>query len=283
MTSRTKHCARCLETKPVTEFPRNVNMVSGFDSWCHDCRREYARDYHSARRNGHANSSPYTYNIATALKHGEPLEYSRSVCEHVAWYMQRKIVEFEKTHGIEAPPHMTAILGIAKSMAAEHPIRRRAGQTTVRQTYEIVCVRCGNQFEARGPKAQYCDVCRIVHRKEASAEWRHSPAIRARRNLAKRQKREREKLARGPLMIDCQRCGIKIEAKSRKRKYCDQCGLIVQTEKARAWALANAAAVKESRRRSQAKWRENNPEYQKEYNRRWREKQKQERGVVFGS
>jgi hypothetical protein len=257
-------------------------MVSGFDSWCHDCRREYARNYTVARDNGRNYTSPYVRAAALALKERDALAYSRSVCDHVAWYVERKITEFEKTHGMEAPPHMTAILAIAKSIAAEHPVKRRGGRANSAGLFELACQRCGESFEARSPIAQYCLVCRALVVKEQQKEWRNKPDVRARRNMAKRAKRAREKERRPPLMIKCLKCGVEVEAKTRKRKYCDGCGLAVQVGKAREWAVADAEKKREANRlakqRSRAKQspeaREKEREYgriyrQREYERRW--------------
>jgi len=40
---KTKRCARCEKTKPVTEFARHRYSKDGLKSWCNECRREAKR------------------------------------------------------------------------------------------------------------------------------------------------------------------------------------------------------------------------------------------------
>lgn len=36
---------KCMETKPLTEFPKNSNMKDGRGSWCKACVAEYQREW----------------------------------------------------------------------------------------------------------------------------------------------------------------------------------------------------------------------------------------------
>jgi 5-methylcytosine-specific restriction endonuclease McrA len=40
-----KMCARCRETKPLEDFPKNRCKPDGYDATCKACRSEYAREY----------------------------------------------------------------------------------------------------------------------------------------------------------------------------------------------------------------------------------------------
>lgn len=235
-------CARCHQHKPAEEFSRNAAKRNGLDSYCKDCAGEYARQYQDFNSRGP--TSPHSTQISQSLEHGDALKYSRAVCDHIAWYTQRKITEFESTHHMEAPPHMTAILAIAKSISAQHPIRK-AKQPNQPLTYDLVCRKCGESFTARAPNVNHCDACkpsvreeRNRARQEQKKAWLRTPAGQAYRALEQKRENERrqaERAARLPLIIQCQRCGASVKAKTRHRKYCKDCAYHVRVEKAEAW------------------------------------------------
>lgn len=218
-------CARCHERKPAQEFPPNVQKQSGLDSWCHDCKREYQQDYQFQRYlNGNATPpSPHKHQIAKAFESGDALNYSRAVCNHVAWYTQRKITEFEAIHNKEAPPHMTAILSIAKSVAAQHPPKPK--QTNQQRTYDIVCQRCNQPHTAHSPAALYCHACGPIARKERKKAWYRTPAGRRSRSKAPHVKARKQKHEK-----NCEVCGKTMLA-TLKQKYCDNCRQERQVER----------------------------------------------------
>lgn len=45
METQTKHCPRCSQDKPMTEFGRNRSRPDGLQSWCKKCTRAYMADY----------------------------------------------------------------------------------------------------------------------------------------------------------------------------------------------------------------------------------------------
>lgn len=64
-----KDCRRCLETKPVSEFAKNLRNRDGLHSYCTKCRREYAREKYHERKSSispeqnRANARKYRYGI----------------------------------------------------------------------------------------------------------------------------------------------------------------------------------------------------------------------------
>lgn len=186
-------CARCGQHKPAWDFPRNAALQSGIHSWCKNCMRDYQRQYHHTRPP--VLKSPYVEQAAAALKKADAVEYSRAVCEHVAWYVQRKIAEFEADTAMEAPPHLPAILTIAKSISAQHPPRRRRG-TGPDGLYILACTMCENEFLARSPGTQYCDSCRPKAAKEWRTRYRSTDHGRELRRQQKIRARQRQQAAR---------------------------------------------------------------------------------------
>src|SRR5262245_27144502 len=255
-------CAYCGQIKPAGDFPPNANTRSGLDSWCNDCRRKYTQErWYDGRK--HSPVSPHTKRITDALAGGDAISYSRAVCDHIAWYVQRKITEFEVTQQMEAPPHMTAILTIAKSISAQHPVKQAIGRAkTTRGTYTVTCTICGTEHEARSPTAKYCDGCRVkIRREQRNAQrqrWHLRPAGQAYQQL-KNARRAEERAARPPVVIECQRCGIFVEAKTRHRKYCTECVDIARREYALAYNQSERGkeAMRQARRRWKAKERAN--------------------------
>lgn len=122
-------------------------------SWCKQCRE--ANTHRWARENiAHRRTSNY-------LQDGDALKYSRSVCDHVAVFVERKIKAFELRHGIEAPPHLTALAEIARSVSAQHP-----DESIVQSNY-VPCLSCATPVARRaGSSRVLCGTCRRIRRKE---------------------------------------------------------------------------------------------------------------------
>jgi hypothetical protein len=214
-------CARCGREKPAAEFKPNVLKDNGLDSWCRDCYREYFRE-----RQQRGETSPHTTAISKSFDRAEALDYSRAVCEHVAWYVERKIAEFEAAHFMEAPPHLTAIRTIAKSIAAQHPRPKKP-----KGSWDITCRRCGEMFQAKSPRAEYCHACSGIRRKEQKRDYNRlyyrSPAGRLSRSKEPSTQRRKQRLEK-----NCEVCGAHMFATA-KQKYCDQCRREREVERAK--------------------------------------------------
>jgi Zn finger protein HypA/HybF involved in hydrogenase expression len=269
-TAESAVCAHCYHEKPAAEFRPNARKANGLDSWCQECFREYHQDYHSRRPSRVV--SPHSGDISENFQRGDAVEFSRAVCEHIAWYITRKINEFEAAHFIEAPPHLTAIHAIAKSMVAQHPrpTTNRGRGRNASGLWDITCHDCGQVFEARSPTIKYCNTCKGKRRKEGRSRYRSTEAAKAARRLQAKRKRERE---RQPITIRCQRCGTTVAAKSVNRKYCADCADQVRREYARSQYSAERA--KKYRQSPEAKARHR--EYMRRYSQTERGKEVQRR------
>lgn len=114
--SSAKPCTSCGTVKPLASFPDNRKMLDGKSSHCRACCLEKRRKW--AAVNGRAAEAAQTQ---LKSRYPDALVYSRSVCDHVASYVGRAIERFERKTGDEAPPHLTSILSLARSIADEHP------------------------------------------------------------------------------------------------------------------------------------------------------------------
>lgn len=141
---RTKLCSRCNQELPTTDFPLRPTSPDGLYSQCRECRRQ-ARQESKDRY-------PHFKEIQLQEKHSkyyDPIRYSASVCAHVADYVSRAVTRFETHTGMEAPPHMAALVQVAKSFVSEHPPPSPRVRT---------CPDCRASFESsRGKRT--CDEC----------------------------------------------------------------------------------------------------------------------------
>lgn len=134
-----KLCARCKQHRPAVAFRANTKLRSGLDSWCRDCHVQALREWR-ARNPAYAETEKVRkrspeYRAKARLKYraknptgarasyysADPLLYSQNVCQHVANYVERASERFEKNSGMEAPPHLAALLALANSLVAQHP------------------------------------------------------------------------------------------------------------------------------------------------------------------
>lgn len=80
-----KQCARCLETKPTTDFHKNSTTADGLAAYCKPCRKAYSSDparvavTNQRRRERYATTDPVERRIRRAM-----VEYGvgREVAEH---------------------------------------------------------------------------------------------------------------------------------------------------------------------------------------------------------
>lgn len=106
-------CRRCGKWKSESGFHALPN--SRLDSWCKGCRSAYSQEWRKR------NPSAYAAHRELFADRPDALAYSRAVCEQVAALVERKIQKFESRHRLEAPPHLVAIVQLARSLAEQHP------------------------------------------------------------------------------------------------------------------------------------------------------------------
>lgn len=139
---KAKLCSRCKTIKPAASFRRHQQKADGLDSWCKSCKISRTKEFRKQFPNDEL------ANRELKATYGDPLAYSRHKCLHVADYVRTAIERFERKTGKEAPPHLTAILQLAESLADEHP----ANLNRIRTWHTCPC---GNTFHAR-KDAIYC-------------------------------------------------------------------------------------------------------------------------------
>jgi hypothetical protein len=149
-----KACSRCGVVKPASSFGRNRRMADGLSCDCRDCHAES----NAAFRRNNPGLGLAARQLKRQPEYADPVAYSLGVCEHVATYVGRAIAGFERRTGKEAPPHLAAILAMARQLAEEQAphVGPRRGGGTLR-----VCRGCGAAFTAYRRDSWMCsDACR---------------------------------------------------------------------------------------------------------------------------
>ncbi len=146
-----KRCTRCDTIKTTAAFRPNPNMRDGHDSWCKQCCRDATKAWR--------HQNPHYTKAASQTKktYGDPIEYSRRHCLHIADYLDRAIARYESATGNEAPPYLTEMRNLARKMASDHPPGRQLG-------IQATCRHCADSFESFNRLTLYCSTrCKDQH------------------------------------------------------------------------------------------------------------------------
>ncbi len=148
MTVTGRACTKCGAYKPAAAFKTNTMLRCGLNSWCKTCERAATRKWREDHKHGERADREIK------ATYGDPVAFSRHKCLHVADYVRNAINRFESKTGKEAPPHLTAILQLATSLAEQHPESKRTRKPNF-------CVQCDKHFHGRKDKRYCSPECRL--------------------------------------------------------------------------------------------------------------------------
>lgn len=132
-----KTCSKCKTIKPFAAFYPGATD-------CADCRRKQAITWRETNRpNTLAHRQLRKQNV-------DALAHAKLHCEHVANYTKRAIERFEAATGNEAPPELTALYQLARTLADQQESRM--------QTRAIAqpCLICDTPFKPKSATHIYC-------------------------------------------------------------------------------------------------------------------------------
>ncbi len=189
-------CARCKRWRPAGLFSPNPKLRCGLNSWCRECSNQSAEAWRKR------NPGYERMDVERKRTHVDPIAYSRGICEHVEQFISRRVAEFEERNGMEAPPHLRALLDVAQSLRSQHPAERAP------RGFRSVCRDCKRRFYAHHAQQVRCESCQKAYRL-------HVSRVRDRRRYWEKKGRTR------PEGRTCAQCGLHLEGHLNKR-YCSK-------------------------------------------------------------